>query len=150
MLSTLATPIVAQDPAATPVTPDGVNSERANRAAALATYLNACRNVGAMPDPDLLEEHGLLTGYAEIDPADDHLVIEAQVEPGTLGNGDGTTGREPATASLIANGMLAVELTFRGDGMPTVVIENLHEDELLLVVEDGGNRRLFTGSIDAP
>jgi hypothetical protein len=118
----------------------------ANRAAALATYLNACRNVGAVPEPAMLEEHGALTCYAEIDPADDHLVIEAQVEPGTLGWNRGE--REPATGTLIANGMLAVQLTFRGDGLPTVVVENLHEGQLLVAVEDGNNHRLFHGLVD--
>ncbi|MEX5307557.1 hypothetical protein RF644_17570 [Kocuria sp. CPCC 205258] len=146
MLSTITSPIVAPEPAATPAAHR--DTVRANRAAALASYLNACHNVGVVPEPELLVEHGQLTDYTEIDPAQDHLVIEAQVEPGTLGNGDGTTGREPATASLVANGMLAVELTFRGDGMPTVVIENLHEDELLIVVEDGNDQRLFGGLID--
>jgi hypothetical protein len=125
-----------------------IDTHRANRAAALATYLNACRNVGAVPGPELLVEHGQLTDYTEIDPADDRLVIEAQVEPGTLGNGDGTRGRESASATLIANGMLAVALTYRGDGMPTVVIENLHEDALLVVVEDGNDHRLFNGLVD--
>lgn len=147
MLSTITSPIVAPEPAATAAVHR--DTVRANRAAALASYLNACRNVGAVPDPELLVEHGQLADYTEIDPGDDHLVIEAQVEPGTLGNGDGTTGREPAAATLIANGMLAVELTFRGDGMPTVVIENLHEDELLVVVEDGNDQRLFGGLIAA-
>ena len=125
-----------------------IDTRRANRAAALATYLNACRNVGTVPEPELLLEHGQLSDYLEINPSDDHLVIEAQVEPGTLGNGDGTTGREPAAATLIANGMLAVELTFRGDGMPTVVIENLHEAELLVAVEDGNAHRLYRGLVD--
>lgn len=126
-----------------------IDSDRANRAAALASYLNACRNVGAVPDPQLLLEHGQLTDYVEVDPAEDHLIIEAQVEPGALGNSDGTTGREPAAATLIANGMLAVALTFRGDGMPTVVIENLHDAQLLVQVEDGADQTLYRGLIAA-
>lgn len=125
-----------------------IDTHRANRAAALATYLNACRNVGTVPDPDLLLEHDQLAGYLEINPAEDRLVIEAQVEPGTLGNGDGTTGRGSAAGTLIANGMLAAALTFRGDGMPTVVIENLHEDELLVTIEDGNDHRLSHGAVE--
>ena len=145
MLSTITSPIVAPEPAATAVSRD---TTRANRAAALATLLNACRNAGVEPEASWVHEHDQLSSYAEINPGDDHLVIEAQVEPGTLGNGDGTTGREPAAATLIANGMLAVELTFRGDGMPTVVIENLHEAELLVAVEDGNAHRLYRGLVD--
>lgn len=128
------------------ITTPAVDTVRANRAAALATYLNACRNVGAVPDPEMLEEHGRLTGYVEVDPKDDNLVLEAQIEPGTLGWDRGE--REPATGTLIANGMLSVALTFRGDGLPTVVIENLHEAELLVAVEDGSDHRLYHGLID--
>ncbi|GGG68595.1 hypothetical protein GCM10011374_36210 [Kocuria dechangensis] len=119
----------------------------ANRAAELATYLMACRNARIEPDPAYVAEHDQLATYAEVDPADDHLVIEAQVEPGTLGWTRGE--REPATGTLIANGMVAVELTFRGDGFPTVVVENLHDDAMLVQVETRDNRQLFRGLIDA-
>ena len=86
MLSTITSPIVAPEPAATAVSRD---TTRANRAAALATLLNACRNAGVEPEASWVHEHDQLSSYAEINPGDDHLVIEAQVEPGTLGNGDG-------------------------------------------------------------
>ena len=49
---------------------------------------------------------------------------------------------------LIANGMIAVSLTFRGDWLPTVVVENLHEAELLVAVEDGNAHRLYHGFVD--
>lgn len=142
---------VAEDPRTSVlpvVTGPTVDTERANRAAALATLLNACRNAAVEPDPAWVWEYDQLTGYTEIDVKDDHLVIEAQVEPGTLG-WVREDGREPATASLIANGMLAVELTFRGDGMPTIVLENLHDAQLLVHVEDGNNQALYRGLIAA-
>lgn len=119
----------------------------ANRAAELATYLMACRNARIEPDPIYVAEHDQLAAYAEIDPADDHLVLEAQVEPGTLGWSRGE--REPASGTLIANGMLAVGLTFRGDGLPTLVIENLHDGELLLAVENSASHRIFHGVLPA-
>lgn len=123
-----------------------IDPHRANHAATLATYLNACHNDDTVPDPDLLLEHGQFTDYTEIDVADDQLVIEAQIEPGTLGWDRGA--RVPATGTLIANGMIAVSLTFRGDWLPTVVVENLHEAELLVAVEDGNAHRLYHGFVD--
>jgi hypothetical protein len=132
---------------ASPLSAPAADTMRANRAAALASYLNACRNVGTVPDPALLAEHGTLTGYTEIDVMDDYLVIEAQVDPDTLG-WTRADRREPASATLIANGMLAVSLTFRGVGMPTVVLENLHNDRMLVVDDDSTDRRLFSGAIE--
>lgn len=109
MIAAAESPTVTNDPTAPRETSSApvVDTERANRAAALATLLMACRNAGVEPDPALVHEHDQLNCYVEVDVKDDHLVVEAQIEPGTLGWED-EDGREPASATLIANRMLAV------------------------------------------
>lgn len=109
-------------------TPEQISTTEANRIAALASYLKGCRLVGAIPEAALVTEHAALTSYHQVDLADNHLVIETDSNPGPIVT-EGTEHDEdsPATGWVVANGIISVALTFRPDGTPAVLVENLSE-----------------------
>jgi hypothetical protein len=86
---------------------DGVSvldTAKANRAWALASYLDACDNLGIAPDPAMKAELEAMTSYYCVadtadDTADDQVLIEVASYPGTLGSYGEGVAEGGATAS---------------------------------------------------
>ena len=143
-MTTQATTIQIAD-----VEPDATNTTGANRIAELASYLKACTLVGATPDPALVAENQALTAYRQVDLADNHLVIETDSNPGPIVT-EGTEHEEdsPATGWVVANGIISVALTFRPDGTPAVLVENLSEKPLPVQISCTDNGQdLYLGTL---
>lgn len=114
----------------------------ANRGSALCSYLDACRNLSKVPEPELVAELEAMTNYYRIDPTDDAVLIEVASSPGTLGSyGEGAIYDEdskdaPVLAGMTVEGLIHVTLTYREDGLPVIGLQNLTESDFGVVVEN--------------
>lgn len=124
-----------------------LDTVKANRAWALASYIDACDNLGITPDPAMKAELEAMTDFYSVDdpaeePAADQVHIEVASYPGTLGSyGEGVAEGDdieqvPALAGMTVEGLIHVTLTFRGEGTLVIGIQNLSEEDLPVLVEN--------------
>lgn len=111
-----------------------LDTAKANRAALLTSYLDACRNLGITPDAEMKAELDAMTSYYCIDPADDAVVIEVSSDPGNLGSY--AEEEPPALAGMTVEGLIHVTLTFGEGGKPSIGIQNLTEEDLPVLVHN--------------
>lgn len=121
----------------------------ANRRAKLMSYKDTCANLGVEMDPTLAAELQALRRDTQVDPADDVICIETLSTEGTFGHHllteDENREPETATAWMVAEGIVAVSLTFR-EGVPVINLEALHDEGVdVIVTKDADGSTVHRG-----